>query len=117
MALVNAMALTRENGVKRLWTARSVRVFAGDYRAFTALYVFRLLSSAFLSLSDFKRRIRPSQMQVEEKAIVEKILRHCDLWKEPKPHPPPALPIINLVPPVPADRVILDYDFFERNCA
>jgi hypothetical protein len=26
---------------------------------------------------------------IEEKEVVEKILRHCDLWQEQEPHPPP----------------------------
>jgi hypothetical protein len=54
---------------------------------------------------------------IEEKDVVEKILRHCDLWQERKPHPPPKPPPNQLIPPAPAERSILDFDFFERNCA
>jgi hypothetical protein len=55
---------------------------------------------------------------IEEKEVVEKILRHCDLWKDHKPRPPPASSmLLNLLPPVPAERTILNYNFFEWNCA
>ncbi len=55
---------------------------------------------------------------IEENILIEKILRHCKIWQEPKPRPPPASSmILNLIPPVPAERTILDYNFFERNCA
>jgi hypothetical protein len=26
---------------------------------------------------------------IKESRVIEKILRHCELWKEPAPHPPP----------------------------
>jgi|WetSurMetagenome_2_1015567.scaffolds.fasta_scaffold67101_3 hypothetical protein len=55
---------------------------------------------------------------IEDDVVIEKILRHCELWKDPKPRPPPAFTMpLNLIPPVPAERKILDYNFFERNCA
>jgi hypothetical protein len=54
---------------------------------------------------------------IEEKEVVEKILRHCDLWKDHKPHPPPKPPPNQLLPPETVERSILDFDFFERNCA
>ena len=56
---------------------------------------------------------------IEEEKVIEKILRHCDLWKDHKPRPPPPASsvFLNLIPPVPVDKTILDFDFFERNCA
>ena len=44
--------------------------------------------------------------------VVEKILRHCGLWREPKPHAPPE------APPEPQPRQ-LTYDpgYFDRECA
>jgi hypothetical protein len=62
---------------------------------------------------------------IDEKAVVEKILRHCELWRENIPRPPPTksyvafggpkkeqgvLPIANAGP-------LLDYSFFEQTCA
>ncbi len=49
---------------------------------------------------------------IEEPNVIEKILRHCELWKEPAPRPPPAN---SLGPPVPVGPA-LDYRFFEQNC-
>jgi len=45
--------------------------------------------------------------------VVERILRHCDLWREPKPRAPPvAVPAPALVVPEP----VLDYGFFDATC-
>jgi hypothetical protein len=52
---------------------------------------------------------------IEEDAVIRKILRHCGLWKEPMPRPPPAAK--SLGPPETDRGPILDYAFFERNCA
>jgi hypothetical protein len=49
---------------------------------------------------------------IDESAVIEKILRNCNLWKEPAPRPPPAK---TLGPPV-AVGPTLDYRFFEQNC-
>ena len=54
---------------------------------------------------------------IEEKTLIEKILRHCKIWQERKPHPPPKPPPNQLIPPATVERSILDFDFFERNCA
>jgi hypothetical protein len=54
---------------------------------------------------------------IEEKGLIEKILRHYKLWQNRKPHPPPKPPPNQLIPPIPVNRWILDFDFFERNCA
>jgi hypothetical protein len=54
---------------------------------------------------------------VEEKILVEKIFRHYKIWQERKPQPPPKPPPNQLIPPVMVERSILDFDFFERNCA
>jgi hypothetical protein len=54
---------------------------------------------------------------IEEKMVIEQILRHCQLWKDHKPHPPPKPPPNQLIPPATVERSILDFDFFERNCA
>jgi hypothetical protein len=54
---------------------------------------------------------------IEDDVVIEKILRHCDLWQEQKPHPPPKPPPNRLIPPVTVERSIFDFDFFERNCA
>ena len=61
---------------------------------------------------------------IEEKAVIEKILRHCSLpacrslgagrWREHTPRPPPPL---EKPPPIPIGCAILDYGFFEKNCA
>ena len=48
---------------------------------------------------------------IEEVATIEKILRHCNLWKE-APRPPP---VVATRPPV-TDGPTLDYTFFEQNC-
>ena len=46
--------------------------------------------------------------------VIEKILRHCDLWREPIPRPPPkiALPIESSF-----DEPQVDYSFFDTVCA
>jgi len=49
---------------------------------------------------------------IEEPNVIEKILRHSELWKEPAPRPPPAR---TLGPPVPVGPT-LDYQFFDQNC-
>jgi len=49
---------------------------------------------------------------IEEPNVIEKILRHSELWKEPALHPPPAR---TLGPPVPVGPA-LDYEFFAQNC-
>jgi hypothetical protein len=54
---------------------------------------------------------------IEEKMVIEQILRHCQLWNDHKPHPPPKPPPNQLIPPATVERSILDFDFFERNCA
>jgi hypothetical protein len=49
---------------------------------------------------------------IEGAAVIENILRHCNLWKEPAPRPPPAkIP----GPPETESGPSLDYRFFE-NC-
>lgn len=48
---------------------------------------------------------------IEETDTIEKILRHCNLWKE-APRPPPAL---SAGPSLP-DSPTLDYAFFDQNC-
>jgi Putative transposase/Transposase zinc-binding domain len=50
---------------------------------------------------------------IEEDVVIRKILRHCGLWKEPMPRPPPAK---SLGPPITVGPS-LDYQFFEQNCA
>jgi hypothetical protein len=49
---------------------------------------------------------------IEESLVIEKILRHCNLWKEPAPRPPPAKTMGSPVAVGPT----LDYAFFARNC-
>ncbi len=49
---------------------------------------------------------------IEQDAVIEKILRHCGLWKAPAPHPPPPEK-----PPSVLEEPSLDYQFFERTCA
>ena len=48
---------------------------------------------------------------IEEPNVIEKILRHSKMWKEPAPRPPPAR---TLGPPVPVCPA-LDYQFFDQN--
>ena len=50
---------------------------------------------------------------IEESRVIEKILRHCELWKEPAPHPPP---VKILGPPKVECGPELDYQFFDQNC-
>ena len=51
-----------------------------------------------------------SFIERHQESVIEKILRHCGLWKEAPPHPPP----INLpTHDVPAGR-ITDYEFFQN---
>jgi hypothetical protein len=47
---------------------------------------------------------------IEEAAVIEKILRHCNLWKE-APRPPP----IDKPPPI-IEEPTLGYGFFRQNC-
>ena len=49
---------------------------------------------------------------IEQELVVEKILRHCGLWKEQAPHPPP-----EEKPPPEVKESVLDYGFFEKTCA
>ena len=42
--------------------------------------------------------------------VIEKILRHCGLWKEEQPRPPPAEAVQEPCEPK------LDYGFFEQTC-
>jgi hypothetical protein len=51
---------------------------------------------------------------IEEPAVIEKILRHCQLWKE-APRPPPVVPTGPTRPSV-GNGPSLDYTFFEQNC-
>jgi hypothetical protein len=50
---------------------------------------------------------------IEEEIVIEKILRHCNLWSEPVPRPPPQK---SIGPPTMAAEPELDYNFFEQNC-
>jgi hypothetical protein len=50
---------------------------------------------------------------IEQKSAVEKILRHCELWKIPQVRPPPGKTPVPL--PAPTEAV-LDFSFFESNC-
>jgi hypothetical protein len=51
---------------------------------------------------------------IEESLVIEKILRHCDLWKEPAPRPPPQ----NKYAPVAETELYYDYTFsnLHENC-
>jgi hypothetical protein len=49
---------------------------------------------------------------IEKDTVIEKILRHCGLWKEPPIRPPPSDP-----PFMPPKIRALDYGFYERTCA
>jgi hypothetical protein len=52
---------------------------------------------------------------VEEPPLVEKILRHCTLWKEPAPRPPPAKSPALPVPVGPTiDCALLSLPFLKR---
>jgi len=48
---------------------------------------------------------------IEESPVIEKILRHCNLWKDP---PMRAPPVVSHAPPVLAEPA-LGYGFFEQN--
>ena len=49
---------------------------------------------------------------IDEETVIRKILKHCGLWKEQSPRPPPEenLPLVAAEP-------TLDYGFFEKTCA
>ena len=50
---------------------------------------------------------------IEKAPVIEKILRHCELWKVPESHPPPVkIP----GPPEKESGPSLDYQFFDQNC-
>jgi hypothetical protein len=50
---------------------------------------------------------------IKEGPVIEKILRHCNLWKAAEPRPPPQIK----PPSVPENNgPTLDYSFFEQNC-
>jgi hypothetical protein len=51
---------------------------------------------------------------IEEDVVIEKILRHCDLWKEPPIRPPPEVEACTEPGRSESD---LDYGFFETTCA
>jgi hypothetical protein len=61
----------------------------------------------------------------QKKDVVEKNLRHCDLWQGQEPHPPPKATHNQLIPSATVERSILDFNFtstrlsagFERNWA
>jgi len=48
---------------------------------------------------------------IEQELVIEKILKHCGLWKEQAPRPPPTAS-----PPETAGPV-LDYRYFTATCA
>jgi hypothetical protein len=50
---------------------------------------------------------------VRQPEVVEKILRHCGLWREAKPRAPPAMP--RVAPK--ARELTYDFGFFDRECA
>jgi hypothetical protein len=54
-----------------------------------------------------------SFIEREQESVIKKILRHCGLWKEPQPRPPP----VEKIPEVPivAEEPALDYGFFDKN--
>jgi hypothetical protein len=49
---------------------------------------------------------------VEEDTVIERILRHCNLWKDLPLRGPP----VEKLPPEP-EEVPLDYGYFDRECA
>jgi hypothetical protein len=49
---------------------------------------------------------------IDEDAIIEKILKHCGLWKEQASRPPP-----EEKPPPEVKGSVLEYGFFEKTCA
>jgi hypothetical protein len=50
---------------------------------------------------------------IEEPDIIRKILRHCNLWKDPPMRAPPSKPP-PLLPQM--EEPVLDYGFFANNC-
>jgi hypothetical protein len=50
---------------------------------------------------------------IEDSEIIEKILRHCELWKVPAPHPPP---VKSIGSPEKENGSSLNYQFFDQNC-
>jgi hypothetical protein len=45
--------------------------------------------------------------------VLEKILRHCKLWKEPRPRAPPDAPVADSLP----RELTYDPGYFDRECA
>jgi hypothetical protein len=50
---------------------------------------------------------------IDQPDLIQKILRHCGLWKNAPPRPPPSAP--PLTEPV-VKELTLDYGFFDANC-
>lgn len=46
---------------------------------------------------------------IEEDDVIRKILKHCNLWKDPVPRPPPS----ETVAPVTEAEPYYDFSFFE----
>lgn len=51
---------------------------------------------------------------IEEQNVIEKILRHCNLWKDAPARPPPVKSIEHMATMVAEPH--LDYGFFHQNC-
>lgn len=51
---------------------------------------------------------------IEEENVIEKILRHCKIWKDAPPRPPPLKSIESTATMVAEPQ--LDYGFFTQNC-
>jgi hypothetical protein len=49
---------------------------------------------------------------IDQDEVIRRILKHCNLWKDPQPRAPP----IPIAPPALAEPA-LDYGFFENTCA
>jgi hypothetical protein len=49
---------------------------------------------------------------IDEDAVIRKILKHCGLWKEQAPRPPP-----EEKPPPEVKESALDYGFFKKTYA
>jgi hypothetical protein len=50
-----------------------------------------------------------SFIEQHQEAVIEKILRHCGLWKESAPRPPPKEPQLEN-----PHELVLDYEFFDQ---
>ncbi len=99
--------------VNLFWLACAMQA-SGDFRRGNISVLTFIVSMNFRYLKEINGYFATVPLpSIKEEPVIEKILRHCGLWKEYEPRPPPQIK----PPPVPEiDGPTLDYSFFEQNC-